>query len=608
MKEISEKVKQEVEISKDASNLKKKFRTFRIIRILISVLTALLNFLLFIAIVALVIFVILSIISALIGITKNAVDSSATVLGINTSGSGEIYDNFDNLYNVYGESSCSFLEPFNDKHDYVVMQGIESDNIYSLASGEVIYINDSAKNLSDNYDFKTNKCLCSGIMCDNYNGNEIKIKFEVDGYNYIAIYSNLSSIFVKKGDLVKEGDLIGIEGNTGCTNIKKLTLRIEDEKGNSYNPDFMKKCSSMINTLNACDFKNIVVNFKENNINFYEYIKQELYKNFKNSLDNEEVLKAETIMLATKFLKENNYVIEKKEFNISYYEEVNINESDSKKLNRAINDVLGQVLTYGGNFANIKYSNTCTRGEYDKNVNSIYNEFCVLSALNMNKTYDELLKIYFPNFVLSKNFCYDYASEINEYKIDYNKKILNNEISIKEKEKLNLALKTKIERVGINTRAATVEAARFLVLGLNYKISYKNGSKFFEIGINEKWNIDGLDSSGFVSWALHNGGAKIEKSLNINEIINNTVGNIKINQDLYNYFDQVQVGDIAYQSGKVGIIIGKMEGTLYVAECDLNNGLIVSKITSYGETESNYTNIYFADDYYLNPGKITNMW
>ena len=91
------------------------------------------------------------------------------------------------------------------------------------------------------------------------------------------------------------------------------------------------------------------------------------------------------------------------------------------------------------------------------------------------------------------------------------------------------------------------------------------------------------------------------------ELISN-LGSLKISADLYKYYDKIQVGDFAYNDSKIGIVIGKKDGILYVAESDSEKGLIATTITSYGESESKYTHIYYADDYYNGVGNITSMW
>ena len=539
----------------------------------------------------------------------------------NRSGSGAELTIMDSLGSLYGESSCAFLEEYNPlNHEYLVLKGIQSTNIYSVSDGEVIYVNYDGVNLYNNYDFNSKKCLCNGFPCKNYDGSEVKIKFKYEDVEFIATYSNMDKIRVSVGDIVSKGDIIGTEGKTGCTNYSKLTFKLVSENGISYNTNELgQKCSSSSATLNACNFQNLSINLISCNdtiikkIDFYNYVKEELYKNFKNSINNEEVLKAGAIIIATKILRENDYKVGMSEINIKNcsYEEITISDTESKILDNAINKVINQVLLYNNKFANVKYSNTCNRTEKDRNANLIYNELCIQEAINLKeKKAEEILEIYFPKYFLSENYCLNFASKVNIYSLNNEKSFIGKEsYSSEQFEKINANLKSKIEMVDYGSRASVVEAARYLTLALDYRIPYKNGGKFFELGVNPNWYSDGIDSSGFVSWALLNGGAKIEKSMTPKELVNNnTNGNIKITSELYKYYAEIQVGDLAYKDSKVGLIIGKNNGILYVAEADYDKGLIVSKITSYGESESNYSHIYFAADYYNETGKVTSMW
>ncbi len=557
-----------------------------------------------------------------LGIYESAAADGLEQYYENLSGGGLDATIIDSLGPIYGESKCAVLEEYNPlTHEYVVSKNIDGDEIYSVSDGEVVEVIYSGENIYSKYDSKSGKCLCDGVECENSNGSQIKIKFTYDEVEYMAIYSNLAEIRVDVGDQIKKGDVIATEGNSGCTNTKKTTFKLISENGISYNTnELVQNCSSFTNTANLCNFQNIKINLHDCNdeliktMPFYDYVKEEIYNNFKDGIDDVEFLKAATLITTTKTLNENNYMIGTTEIDIKKcnYQEIKITEKEYEKLDQAVSTTMGQVLTYANKFANVKYSNTCTRTEKDKNANAVYNELCITEAIKLSnaKTYKEVLKIYYPSFNINENYCNEYASRVNAYSIKNDKdNLVESSYSFGEIERINRNLKNKIEDAKYGTRAGVVEAARYLVLGLNYKIPYKNGGKYFEEGFNQTWYSDGLDSSGFVSWALKNGGANIDKSMTSNELIsNNVVGNLKITTELYKYYDKVQVGDFAYNDSRIGIIIGKSNGTLYVAEANDNMGLIVTKITSYGESDSKYTHIYFADDYYNGVGNITSMW
>lgn len=531
-------------------------------------------------------------------------------------------DFVSSLGSIYGSGSCAMIKPFDPlSHQYTESKGVTTTEIHSVSDGEVIYVNKGSKNLYHNWNSSKEKCLCNNMLCGNYDGNEIKIKFIVDDVEYIATYSNLNQINVNTGDNVVKGQVIGTEGNTGCTNMQKLKFQLTSESGINYNTnELLDKCSSTASTMNICNFNNIRVNLVDcngeliKNISIYDYTKEEVYRNYKNGLDFKEFVKAGSVSIFTKALNDSDYTVGVDTLTIKScnYKDVIINESSSKKLDLALNEVRGEIMTYNSKFALTRFRTSCNRDEDDKNVNSVYNTLCINKALELAKkgrNYTEILNVYYPNYLLNKNYCLNYASSINKYSLNNDKPKM---VSLEEDnlKKVNFDLNSRIELVGRGTRASAVEAARYLTLGFNYKIPYKNGGKYFDYGINPDWDHDGIDSCGFVSWVLYNSGADIKKSLTISQLVKsaNITGNIAINSNLYKYYDKIQVGDFAYREDRLGIIIGKNDGILYVAESNSNEGLIVTTISSYGESNSKYTRIYFADNYYNGNGNISSMW
>ena len=527
-------------------------------------------------------------------------------------------DLINSLSPVYGDSSCTILKPYNHlTHEFIETSGVTSKDIHSISDGEVVYVK-NASNIYDKYDTSTKKCMCDGKECEDSLGSVIKVKFTYDSIYYIVTYAHLDKIFVKEGDIVSKGAIIATEGNTGCTNYQKLSLTVTSENGYNYNVDeLLSKCSNTSNTLSLCNLSNLVVNIVDSNKNpidslsFYDYVKNETYKFFYSGIDKRELLKAGIISTASNILSSSDYEVGMKEITIqanSSY--VAINSSDAKKLDEALESVRGSLLVYNGKIVKARMNLVCNRDDSTANSNSVYNILCVNKAIdlaNRGKSYKEILSIYYPNYTLVDNYCLDYASSINKYSLNNNKAYFT---LLDDKDKYDQELEEIVNNVGKGTRAASVEVARYLLLGFDQKIKYKNGGKYFNIGFNANWAYDGFDSCGFISWVLLNGGANIDKSMSISELIksNNISGNLKIDSSLYKYFDQIQVGDFVYKDGQMGIIIGKNDGKLYVASTDLSNGLIVSTITSYGESTANFTDIYFADNYYSGTGKITSMW
>jgi len=72
---------------------------------------------------------------------------------------------------------------------------------------------------------------------DQWNGNHIKIKHD---NNILSVYCHCSKLFVKKGDVIRGGEVIGLVGSTGQSTGPHIhfELRINDI---SYNPSYALK-------------------------------------------------------------------------------------------------------------------------------------------------------------------------------------------------------------------------------------------------------------------------------------------------------------------------------------------------------------------------------
>lgn len=228
-----------------------------------------------------------------------------------------------------------------------------------------------------------------------------------------------------------------------------------------------------------------------------------------------------------------------------------------------------------------------------------------------------------------------------------------NKYSKEENEYLDKILEYKINKVGYKTRAAAVEAARFLTLEFKYKIHYfyengrllTNGTRSYVDGegryyhkglyLNDYkkediiasqygpsiWGCDlytkilkkitpnGLDCSGFVSWTLLNagydvgdGGAGISK--NKTNDLDDLGSKAKIDNES---IKEVKVGDLLSSDGHIGILIGKDNDILYVAEA-LDFDLHVLTYTKKELIKSDWTYFIKLDELYINDGNLTNMW
>lgn len=227
-------------------------------------------------------------------------------------------------------------------------------------------------------------------------------------------------------------------------------------------------------------------------------------------------------------------------------------------------------------------------------------------------------------------------------------------ISETENDLLDEILKEKVNEVGNKTRAGVVEAARFLTLHFPYKIEYfyengrlgtnkidgegryyheglylnssryssisKSGSgpkawgcKLYSSPIRKKTN-NGLDCSGFVSWALLNGGfnpGDIGAGFTSTRNLTNLGELKKVTKSLIES-NKIKAGDLVHNyeaTGHIGIIIGIDEDNYYVAQAIWydDKGVTVTKVSkSYMPTK--FPHVVLMDSYYKEDGKYTEIW
>lgn len=227
-------------------------------------------------------------------------------------------------------------------------------------------------------------------------------------------------------------------------------------------------------------------------------------------------------------------------------------------------------------------------------------------------------------------------------------------ISETENDLLDEILKEKVNEVGNKTRAGVVEAARFLTLHFPYKIEYfyengrlgtnkidgegryyheglylnsnryssisKSGSgpkawgcKLYSSPVRKKTN-NGLDCSGFVSWALLNGGfnpGDIGAGFTSTRNLTNLGELKKVTKSLIES-NKIKAGDLVHNyeaTGHIGIIIGIDEDNYYVAQAIWydDKGVTVTKVSkSYMPTK--FPHVVLMDSYYKEDGKYTKIW
>lgn len=218
-----------------------------------------------------------------------------------------------------------------------------------------------------------------------------------------------------------------------------------------------------------------------------------------------------------------------------------------------------------------------------------------------------------------------------------------------------------MEAGGYNTRAAVVAAARFLTLEFPYRIDYffENGrvsvnganyadgeGRYYHVGlylnsnkfstikysfagpviwgcplmnyedfgskyVSGRPNSNGLDCSGFVSWAIVNGGFDVGDrgagETSAPGEMTDLGERVTVTKELVDS-NTIKAGDLVNWWGHIGIIIGIDDTTIYVAESlDVYNGLVIKEYTK-EEMPDYWTFVMKMDSVYEKDGNYEAMW
>ena len=234
-----------------------------------------------------------------------------------------------------------------------------------------------------------------------------------------------------------------------------------------------------------------------------------------------------------------------------------------------------------------------------------------------------------------------------------------NRYTLEESILLDKILASRVEEAGIGTRAGVASAARFLSLEFPYAIRYfyENGrlenwgkkdhidaeGRYYHVGLylheskfkgitsstksgpaiwgcplmeysEDRMGINGLDCSGFVTWAMLNGGFDSKDVGSGNEEL--------IDGELYDYGTHNEItkeymkkntykpGDYIASDGHAALIVGVDEKYVYVAEAYYAD-VKVSKFEKYNELPNLYSLTFITEMNEIYPngdGNITLMW
>lgn len=226
-----------------------------------------------------------------------------------------------------------------------------------------------------------------------------------------------------------------------------------------------------------------------------------------------------------------------------------------------------------------------------------------------------------------------------------------------EEKLLDKILADRINEAGYGSRAGVVAAARFLLLEFPYRIKYfsENGrvggysnvdgegrfyhkglyltsSKYSSISVSDKgpkpwgcslysrpskgYRSNGLDCSGFTTWALYNGGFDVgdigAHSLNSTDDLNSIGEEVALDYEV-SVSDRIKAGDllgeVTVSEGHSALVVGVDSKNYYVAESLWIEPLGVNINTYKKEELSKYfETVNLLDSYYKKDGNYTAMW
>ena len=243
-------------------------------------------------------------------------------------------------------------------------------------------------------------------------------------------------------------------------------------------------------------------------------------------------------------------------------------------------------------------------------IHYIYNQL----QTNLYKLDDDTTeKIYKLNNIY-KNSKYEEMGKSTSFLNDNITNFLKeNESSI---EQINISIKNDVANAGPGTREGVVAAAKALtneLLKYNVRLPYISGiknqnyGKYSGYGVDPNWGNygvwfsdlydmnyfqNGLDCSGFIDWAIHNGGYKYNQ-------YSSSYYHDKIGK-AYNASDYIaKEGDLLWRQGHVGLVVDVINNKYIVAEEHGGGyGLILSEYDT--KKPGEFTDVVDMSSFYEN--------
>lgn len=249
------------------------------------------------------------------------------------------------------------------------------------------------------------------------------------------------------------------------------------------------------------------------------------------------------------------------------------------------------------------------------------------------------------------------TSLISSYVMNNDKEYLEcKRYTSSEAELLDEILEYRINEKGYQTRSGALEAARFLLLNFKYNINYfyENGrlenhsnilhidgeGRFYHKGLYlseekydnitdttegepvmwgcplkdihyKEYSSNGLNCSGFITWALYNAGYDIgDVGAGDYSYINNELLDLRPKEEISETLldsGKVKAGDLIGFDGHIAMIVGIDNDIIYVGE-SYETGTRIREFTHSELIKSDFTDIILMDEYYKEDGNYSEMW
>lgn len=320
-------------------------------------------------------------------------------------------------------------------------------------------------------------------------------------------------------------------------------------------------------------------------------------------------------------VKENIFTFLCEDNDVYYFEFFDINGNSKKEsitVNSIVNDIscTGIVNRYGTELSLVgkdkdKFNTFEWYFEGIKKNSNLLSYKKSTSAYVIAKNDNKKIKV---DCDIKNNLVYNF-----EYNFDNLKPLMNcNTYTTGDRIELEWKLKSVILDAGYGTRAGIVEAARFIVGALQYRIPYlgpktvnsilgRYEKEGLNIGNDQGWGcgIDGytqgIDCTNFIAWIFKQNGLKVDGVYSHKNVY-------KLNSIIY----KVRPGDLILKDkddsfSHVGLIVGVDDDYIYVAESSGSKGVILTRIKkTEASKEKRFSHARLYE--YQNEGNLTNMW